>query len=41
MAGRAAAGIGAFGVGAAGIGAAEIRLFLHGEKILADPSGLV
>lgn len=41
MAGRAAAGIGAFGVGAAGIGAAEIRLFLHGEKILADPSGPV
>lgn len=40
MAGRAAAGIGAFGVGAAGIGAAEIR-FLHGEKILADPSGPV
>lgn len=41
MAGRAAAGIGAFGVGAAGIGAAEIRLFLHGENILADTSGPV
>lgn len=38
---RAAAGIGAFGIGAAGIGAVGIRLFLQGEKILADISGPV